>query len=172
MVMTAHRRTGAGLLSVVVAAMTVACSGSGHRPAPSSAQPSTSPKMAATCRHLMRTWPGAANGVVARPAVGAHLRLRVGQTRPFRVVLYPGGGYTGWTPPRSDDSHRVGLRNVQDPLRGGVSHNCLIAGTLVARAPGTARISSGTDTPCFHDPVHTCYRPAYEWSVTVTVVSR
>lgn len=123
--------------------------------------------MATTCRHLVRAWGPAVNGVASRPVPRAHLRMRVGETRRFQVVTQP-DFYTGWTPPISSNPPSVRVTDVRDPLRSGVSFNCLISGAIVARAPGTSYVSSSTDLPCFHAH-HRCLAPAISWWVKVTV---
>ena len=96
--------------------------------------------------------------------------MRVGEVHRFQVVTRP-VFYTGWTRPTSSNPQAIRLSAVRDRLRSGVSYNCLISGTIVARAPGIATVSSGTDVPCFHMP-QPCLAPAVEWSVTVRVTSR
>lgn len=93
--------------------------------------------------------------------------MRVGETRGFQVVTQP-DFYDGWTTPRSSNRHIVQPTDVRDPLINGVSYNCLISGTIVARAPGTATVSSSTDLDCFH-LANPCLPPTVGWSVTVTV---
>jgi hypothetical protein len=132
--------------------------------------------MAKSCRHLVQAWGPSINGVASRPQFHgppryqAQLTMKVGDVRRFQVVLQP-GFYTGWTRPASSAPRSVGLSGVRDQLRDGVSYNCLISGTIIARATGTALVSSGTDLPCFHvrDP---CLAPAVDWRMKVRVTSR
>ena len=126
--------------------------------------------MAKSCRHLVRTWGPAVNGIASRPQYHGIVHMRVGEVRRFQVVTRP-GFYTGWTRPTSSNPQSVRLSAVRDGLRSGVSYNCLISGTIVARSTGSAAVSSGTDAPCFHMP-QPCLAPAVEWSVTVRVASR
>jgi hypothetical protein len=150
-------------------ALLAGCGGS-DRGSATPSTPTTSKAMQAKCRRLASTWHPMRYGVVARPPTGAHLRMRVGETRLFQIVIYP-DTYTGWTQPASSNPQSVQLSGVRDPLRDGISYNCLVSGIILARAPGTAVLGSSTDAPCFHDPSHTCAMPTLGWSVTVTVVS-
>ena len=151
-------------------ALLVGCTGDDHG-SPSTPNPTTPGAMAAKCRHLVSTWKPVRNGAVSRPISGSHLRMGVGEERSFQIVIYP-DTYTGWTTPHSSNPRVAELADVRDPLRNGVSYNCLVSGTIVARAPGTATVGSSADSPCFHIKGYSCGMPTFPWLVTVTVVSR